>query len=168
MADDDTDPAGAAASDSSSEAVMWDVAEILAERTSVSGENEVLVVWKPSWIPKSNLQSDGPVLQQYSGSYKWKFSSACGAMRLFLPVEPGTSLAADCATIKADMLADSAAPYHGRRTKKHKSDRPRTGASGAAQATTEGSAADPFDQERAQSAKQVYRTLLGPRKQLSK
>jgi hypothetical protein len=168
MADGDNDLAGTAASVSSSGGVMWDVAEILAERTSVTGENEVLVVWKPSWIPMSNLQSDGPVLQQYSDSYKWKFSSACGAMRLFLPVEPGTSLAADCATIKANMLAASAAPYYSRQTKKHKSESPRTGACGTAKATTKDSAADSFDQELAQSAQHLHRSPQGPRKQLSK
>lgn len=161
MADGDNDHADAAASVSSSEGVMWDVAEILAERTSVSGENEVLVVWKPSWIPISNLQSDGPVLQQFSGGDKWKFSSACGAMRLFLPVEPGTSLAADCATIRA-------APNYGKQSKKHKSKRPITSTSDTAQATTKSSAADTSDQERAQSAQQLHRTAQGPRKQLSK
>jgi hypothetical protein len=107
MSDGKNNNAAAAASDSSSDGGMWDVADILAERTSVSGENEVLVVWKPSWIPISNL-SDGPVLEQYSDSYKWKFSSAFGAMRLFLPVAPGTALAEDCASIRANIQAASA------------------------------------------------------------
>jgi hypothetical protein len=107
MSDGKNDNAASAASDSSSDGEMWDVAEILAERTSVSGENEVLVLWKPSWIPKSNL-SEGPILELYSDSYKWKFSSASGAMRLFLPVAPGTALAEDCASIRADMRAASA------------------------------------------------------------
>jgi hypothetical protein len=116
MSDGENDNAAAAASDSSSDGAMWDVAEILAERTSVSGENEVLVVWKPSWIPISNL-SDGPVLEQFSDSYKWKFRSAFGAMRLFLPVGPGTALAADCASIRADIQAASATGNIGAGTK---------------------------------------------------
>ena len=80
---------------------VWDVAEILAERTSVSGENELLVVWKPCWIPISNMHSDGPVMRTFRDAPKWKFNSAAGAMRLILPVEPGTVLADDCAAIVA-------------------------------------------------------------------
>lgn len=80
---------------------LWDVAEILAERTSVSGDNELLVVWKPCWIPISNMHSDGPVMRAFRDAPKWNFNSAAGAMRLILPVEPGTVLAEDCAAIVA-------------------------------------------------------------------
>ena len=87
---------------------VWDVAEILAERTSLSGENELLVVWKHSWIPISNMHSDGPVMRKFRGTPKWKFNSALG-MRLILPVEPGTVLADDCAAIVAAADAERAA-----------------------------------------------------------
>ena len=92
---------------------VWDVAEILAERTSVSGENELLVVWKHSWIPISNMHSDGPVMRNFRDTPKWKFNSASGAMRLILPVEPGTVLADDCAAIVAAADAVMAAASTG-------------------------------------------------------
>ena len=78
---------------------LWDVQEILAERTSVTGENELLVVWKTSWIPYSNMIADGPVMRRFKNAPKWNFSSAAGAMRIILPIEPGTMLAQDCAVI---------------------------------------------------------------------
>ena len=96
--DDRTSPAP---SSSSNDGCIWDVQEILAERTTVSGENEFLVVWKPSWIPVSNMVADGPVAERYTATPKWAFSSAKGAMRIYVPVEPGTLFAHDCATIAA-------------------------------------------------------------------
>jgi hypothetical protein len=93
---------------SSSNACIWDVQDILAERTSVTGENEYLVVWKPSWIPVSNM-ADGPVMHRYESIPKWTYSSAQGSMRLKLPVEPGTVLAEDCAAIVAAADAKNAA-----------------------------------------------------------
>ncbi len=78
---------------------MWDVQEILAERTSITGTNEVLVVWKTSWIPKANMIADGPVMNRFEGERKWKFVSSAGT--LLLPVQPGTTLAVDCATAVA-------------------------------------------------------------------
>jgi hypothetical protein len=77
---------------------LWDVAEILAQRTSVTGDNELLVVWKSSWIPISNMQADGPVMRMFRNAPKCKFSSISGGMRLFLPMETGTVLAAGCST----------------------------------------------------------------------
>jgi hypothetical protein len=80
---------------------LWDVQEILAERTSISGENELLVVWKTSWIPRSNMDADGPVMRRFEKAPKCRFSTAAGSMRIILPVEPGTVLAQECATIAA-------------------------------------------------------------------
>lgn len=86
---------------------MWDVQEILAERTSVTGEGELLVVWKTSWIPISNMHSDGPIMRKFRDAAKLKFYSTSNSMRLILPVEPGTVLAHDCAT---NVAAGDAAP----------------------------------------------------------
>ncbi len=101
--------ASPAPSSSSNDGFLWDVQAILAERSSVSGENEFLVVWKPSWIPISNMMADGPVIQRYKATPKWTFSSAQGAMRISVPAEPGTPFAADCATIAARAAAAEAA-----------------------------------------------------------
>jgi hypothetical protein len=75
---------------------LWDVAEILAERTTVSGELELLVVWKTSWIPKANMIADGPVLLRFEAERKCSFTVGKNAMRITLPVQPGSTLAADC------------------------------------------------------------------------
>ena len=75
---------------------LWDVQEILAERTSITGENELLVVWKTSWIPKSNMIPDGPVMMRFESERKWKFGSAAGNLQI--PVQGGTTLMLDCAT----------------------------------------------------------------------
>ena len=91
-------PASPSASTSSveSDGHLWDVAEILAERTTVSGDLELLVVWKTSWIPKANMIADGPVLRRFEAERKCSFTAGKNAMRITLPVQPGTSLAADC------------------------------------------------------------------------
>lgn len=101
-------PASPSPAPSSSNAGVWEVQDILAEHTSVTGENEMLVVWKPSWIPISDM-ADGPVMQRFKIIPKWTYSSAKGSMRLKLPVEPGTVLADDCAAIVAAAVATNAA-----------------------------------------------------------
>lgn len=86
---------------------MWDVHDILAERTSVTGDDELLVVWKPSWVAVSNVKP-GPVLRRYRSLRKWKFtSSACG-MRTILPVEPETTVAVDHAVMREIVKASKA------------------------------------------------------------
>lgn len=105
MPDSVTSAASPAPSSSSNDGYIWDVQEILAERTSVSGENEFLVVWKPTWIPVSNMAADGPVVERYSATPKWAFSSAKGALRIYVPTDPGTLFAHDCATIAARAAA---------------------------------------------------------------
>jgi len=77
----------------------WEVQDILAARTSVTGDDEVLVVWKPSWTPISNVK-DGPGIRRYQTATKWKFTSAISGMRIILPVEPGTLLADDHAVMQ--------------------------------------------------------------------
>jgi hypothetical protein len=49
---------------------MWDVQDILAERTSVTGDDELLVVWKPSWVAVSNVKP-GPELRRFRSLPKW-------------------------------------------------------------------------------------------------
>jgi hypothetical protein len=72
----------------------WEVQDILAARTSVTGDDEVLVVWKPCWTPVSCVK-DGPGIRRYQAAIKWKFTSAVSGMRVILPVEPNTQLADD-------------------------------------------------------------------------
>ena len=77
----------------------WEVQDILAARTSTTGDDEVLVVWKPSWTPVSFVK-DGPGIRRYSTAIKWTFTSAVSGMRVILPVEPGTQLAEDHAVMQ--------------------------------------------------------------------
>jgi hypothetical protein len=75
------------------------VQDILAARTSATGDDEVLVVWKPCWTP-INCVKDGPGIRRYQNAIKWKFTSAVSGMRVILPVEPGTQLADDHAVMQ--------------------------------------------------------------------
>jgi len=80
------------ASDDSNDS-MWGVQEILAERKTLFGEVELLVVWKVSWIPKGNVP-DGPVMQAFDEARKCKFAVG-RVMHIQLPIEPKTTLARD-------------------------------------------------------------------------
>jgi hypothetical protein len=74
---------------------LGEVIDILASRSSSSlGCTEVLVVWKPSWIPITNVL-DGPILSKYLDARKCHFLSAAG--KLLLPVESDSTLARDLA-----------------------------------------------------------------------
>ncbi len=86
------------ASSSSAGGKLWDVQEILAERTSISGDNELLVVWKTCWVPKINVMT-GPVLERFRAAPKFKFVSAAGDINW--AVEPDTQLALDVAEVHA-------------------------------------------------------------------
>ncbi len=79
---------------------VWDVQDILAERTSLTGENEVLVVWKPSWEPISNVRADGPAMTRFRATAMWKFTSRASGACVLLPVERNTMLAVDRAVAK--------------------------------------------------------------------
>ena len=77
------------------ESIMeWEVQDILAARTSATGDDEMLVVWKPSWAPVSNIK-DGPAIRRFMTATKWKFTSNVSGMRVILPVEEDTTLAED-------------------------------------------------------------------------
>ena len=127
-----------APSNSSTDGFIWAVQEILAERTSVSGENEVLVVWKTSWIPVSNLIADGPVLQQFQSTPKIVFSTRKGSMSVYVPVEPGTQLQADCVEIARRRAAAEAAQAEAARTKIASDRTPRKALGGVAKRKTTG------------------------------
>ncbi len=78
----------------------WDVQEILAERTSLTGENELLVVWKPSWICVSNVKAKNPAMMRFRATPMLNFTSRNCGMRTILPVEPETTIAVDRAVMK--------------------------------------------------------------------
>ena len=72
---------------------LWEVQAIMAERTSTTGGvSEVLVVWKPDWIPITNVP-DGPVMRQYRDARKCIFIGSVG--KVILPVEPESRLESD-------------------------------------------------------------------------
>jgi len=78
---------------------FWDVQAILAERHSkFQTGGEVLVAWKPSWIPIENVP-EGPLLISFRAAFKVRFTSNVG--KLILPVEPDTALADDVAAAAA-------------------------------------------------------------------
>jgi hypothetical protein len=78
---------------------FWDVQAILAERHSAfQTGGEMLVVWKPSWIPIENVP-EGPLLSSFREAQKARFQSSVG--KLILPVEPDTALADDVAAAAA-------------------------------------------------------------------
>ena len=83
----------------SSDDALGEVQDILAERTSTTlGCSEVLVAWKPSWIPITNVQ-DGHILRNWRAATKCYFLSAAG--KLLLPVEPDSALADDMDAVAA-------------------------------------------------------------------
>ena len=78
---------------------LWDVQAILAERHSAfQTGSEVLVAWKPCWIPVENVP-EGPVLGSFREARKARFQSSVG--KIILPVEPDTALADDVAAASA-------------------------------------------------------------------
>ncbi len=102
MTDQGPRPSSPSISAAGSEEFLWEVQEILAERTSLTGENEYLVVWKTSWVPVSNMMHDGPEMRRFKDSPKCKFVSPAGNLQLAF--QPGSSLAGDfdTATIEAE------------------------------------------------------------------
>ena len=96
----------AAASDAE-EGYIWDVQEILAERPSIStDENEVLVVWKTAWIQKRCLIADCPAMRRWNEAAKWASCEDCcgqASLQVVLPVEPGSQMATDLAEARASL-----------------------------------------------------------------
>ena len=86
-------------SDAADNGLLWDVQDILAERTSIDSrkQNELFIVWKACWVPKDNVKP-GPVLQRFRAAPKFKFTSAAGD--IYWAVEPDTQLALDVAAVQ--------------------------------------------------------------------
>ena len=100
-----TSPSNSHASSSTTDTV-WAVQDILAERTSATGGNEVLVVWKPEWIPLANVKP-GDVLDAWQAAPKW--SSAAMMMKVMLPMAPDSQLQKDVQHVNALYTARYAA-----------------------------------------------------------
>jgi len=82
----------------------WTVQDIIAERKSLNGDRELLVVWKPSWIPKENME-DGPVWRSFRDAQRCQFSCAAGS--IIVPVEVGSSLADDIAAVSHQVSSNT-------------------------------------------------------------
>ena len=114
MASNNTSPASSdPTSDPAGSDIGWEIQEILAERTSLSGENEILVVWKPGWIPKGN-HMDGHLRDAWETSQKWSTSKTVAGRRMevLLPVFPHTQLAADLELIARNKRQRPESPIH--------------------------------------------------------
>jgi hypothetical protein len=86
----------------------WEVLEILAERTTTSGENEFLVVWKPTWHPGSKIDNDGPAMISFKRSTKISYSHSTSTyMRVILPVEARTRTEQDYTVLQAAAAASA-------------------------------------------------------------
>jgi hypothetical protein len=94
-------------SDASSSAAggMWEVQDILAQRQSLTGEIELLVVWRSTWIAADQV-IDGPVLRHWRAASKFK---TAGPMAITLPVDRGTLLFRDCRHIALQRAAQKEA-----------------------------------------------------------
>jgi hypothetical protein len=93
-----THPGSSSSGSSHRSECVWEVLDIVAERTSLTGENELLVMWKPTWVPTSNV-ADGDILERFKSGAKLKFVHTSSNMRIMIPVGPGTTMAADCTMI---------------------------------------------------------------------
>ena len=94
MVFDVSDPVPQAPSDSDSHIMI--PLRVLAERKSLSGESEVLVVWQPNWMPAADMAGMQAYVDFQQASH-CKFSSMIGS--LTLPVDGGSKLAQDVAII---------------------------------------------------------------------
>ncbi len=92
-------------STATAESEQWEVLQILAERSSATGGNEVLVVWKAEWIPVDNLRKSGPVYKAWRHTPKW--TSSAMTMQVKLPITPGSQLQKDCAYIEVARAAEA-------------------------------------------------------------
>ena len=96
------------------EGCIWEVQEIIAERTSITtGGHELLVVWKTSWVPMDSMIADCPAMRRWNETYKWRFCDCCedAVMHVILPVEPGSRMANDMVeayAAKAQMIRRTA------------------------------------------------------------
>ena len=89
--------------------VNWEVQDILAERKTISGETEMLVDWKCTWIPMASVKY-GPVLVKWQHTNKFK--TGHGTMDVTLPVIQGTQLHADCIIIRKNLAEKTVQVKH--------------------------------------------------------
>jgi len=108
-------------SEASDQSPLWDVQEILAERSSATGANEVLVVWKTCWIPLANVQA-GYVKEAWEQTRKWTASSM--TMQVMLAVEPNSQLEKDIKYTETARAAMFAAQQERALTAKHRQSAP--------------------------------------------
>ena len=69
----------------------------------LSDENEVLVVWKTSWVQKRSLIADCPAMRRWNETTKWASCDECceASLQIVVPVEPGSRMATDFAVARA-------------------------------------------------------------------
>jgi hypothetical protein len=91
-------------STSAETSAQWEVQSILAERSSATGGNEVLVVWQPEWIPTANIQKSGSAWKAWKRTPKWTASAMM--MQVMLPIEPESQLQKDCAYVEKARAAE--------------------------------------------------------------
>jgi hypothetical protein len=91
----------------SSTCSAWSAAEILAERGSLSGEVQLLVVWKPEWVPVSAVH-DGCVRDAWLNARMWTAHQSSGDKQIHvsLPIEPHSAFARDVAIMEASDASD--------------------------------------------------------------
>ena len=109
-------------SEASDQSPLWDVQAILAERSSATGANEVLVVWKPCWIPFANVQ-EGYVKEAWELTRKWTASSM--TMQVMLAVEPDSQLEKDIKYVEKARAAMFAAQQDRALSAKHRQTAPK-------------------------------------------
>jgi len=127
---------GSSASDVSDD-TAWEVSEICAERTSLTGEHQVLVVWKTSWIPMSRLDADDSVLLKWQETAKWRSSLICDIC-VALPAESGSQLAKEVAMIADRKARHQVRPSAGPPLSRHQ--QPRSSQASSASQSLEQSA----------------------------
>lgn len=96
IASSDSSPSPSSAS---SDGKRWEVVDILAERSTVAGENEFFVMWKPSWVPASDFSCPSDCWQRWDKTPKWTSCSnaTVHSMQVCLAVETGSQMETDLA-----------------------------------------------------------------------
>ena len=67
------------------------------------------VRWRTTLVASSSMHASNAVIARYNATPKWSFDSPQGGLQLYVPVERGTAIAADRATIAARVAAAEAA-----------------------------------------------------------
>jgi hypothetical protein len=99
--------ASPASTTTSSDGTLWDIQDVIAQRSTIDGRTELLVAFKPTWIPFSDMHSDCPVMRKFKDTIKMVFVCESGTSCIELPVEPGSALAQDFADDKAAVISSA-------------------------------------------------------------